>query len=106
LDTLRRRYRIVVADIDADVEGERETGSLDVAERNHIARSTAESADLVVVVGAASLKGLHSLTRTLHDFRDAGVAADRLLPVVNRSGRSPRVRAELTRALADLGALD
>lgn len=106
LDTLRRRYRTVVADIDADVEGERETGSVDVAERNHIARATAESADLVVVVGAASLKGLHSLTRTLHDLRDAGVHPERLLPVVNRCGRSPRLRAELTRALADLGALE
>lgn len=106
LDTLRRHYRTVVADIDADVEGERETGSIDVAERNHIARSTAESADLVVVVGSASLKGVHSLTRSLHDLRDAGVRPDRLLPAVNRSGRSPRVRAELTRTLADLGALE
>ena len=40
LDGLRRGFRIVVADVDADVEGEQATGSVDVEERNAIARTT------------------------------------------------------------------
>jgi MinD-like ATPase involved in chromosome partitioning or flagellar assembly len=106
LDALRRRYRLVVADVDRDVEGEEETGSLDVAERNHIARRTLHTADVVVVVGNASMKGLHSLTRTLHELRAGQVDPGRLVALVNRVGRSPRTRAEISRALAGLGALD
>jgi hypothetical protein len=94
-----------VADVDADIEGEDETGSLDIADRNHIARSTLQEADLVLVVGAASLKGMHSLARTLHELRSGGIASDRLVPVVNRIGRSPRQRAEFARALAELDGL-
>jgi CO dehydrogenase nickel-insertion accessory protein CooC1 len=106
LDALCRRYRLVVADVDADIEGEDETGSVDVAERNHIARHTMRSADLVLVVGAPSMKGLHSLARTLHELRAGGIAAERLVPLVNRVGRSPRQRAALSAALSGLGGLD
>jgi MinD-like ATPase involved in chromosome partitioning or flagellar assembly len=102
LDTLRRRYRVVVADVDPDVEGEDETGSVDVAERNHIARATLLSADLVLIVGRPGVKGLHSLARTVHQLRTAGVDTLRCLPVVNCAGRSPRQRAELSRAFAEL----
>jgi CO dehydrogenase nickel-insertion accessory protein CooC1 len=106
LDALRRRYRLVIADVDADIEGEDETGSIDVAERNHIARHTLRQADLVVVVGAASMKGLHSLVRTTRELRAGNVEPGRIVPVVNRVGRSPRVRSDLTRTLAGLGGLD
>jgi MinD-like ATPase involved in chromosome partitioning or flagellar assembly len=106
LDTVRRRYRLVVADVDPDVEGEDETGSLDVAERNHLARHTLRTADVVLVVGIASMKGLHSLTRVLHELRAAAIPGNKIVPVLNHAGRSPRVRAELSRALAALGALD
>jgi MinD-like ATPase involved in chromosome partitioning or flagellar assembly len=106
LDALRRRYRLVVADVDRDIEGEDETGSIDVAERNHIARHTLCSADLVLVVGSASMKGLHSLARTLHELKSAGVPGARIAPVVNRVGRSPRARAEITAALGGLGGLE
>jgi hypothetical protein len=40
--------------------------------------------------------------RVLDGLVDAGVAAERLLPVVNRAPRSPRARAELTAAVAEL----
>lgn len=102
LDGLRRAFRVVVADIDADMEGEQATGSLDVEERNTMARTTALAADLVVVVGLPGMKGLHSLLGATRDLLGHGVAASRLLPVVNRAPKGPRARAELTAAYAEL----
>lgn len=102
LDGLRRAFRVVVADIDNDFEGEQASGSLDVEERNAMARGVARAADLVVVVGAPGMKGLHSLLRVVRDVLDQGVPDDRVLPVINRAPRSPRLRAELTRAFSEL----
>ena len=102
LDSLVRSYRMVVADIDADLEGEDETGSIDVEERNVLARSAAQRADLVVVVGRSTMKGLHDLLRVTNDLVGFGVEAERILPVLNMAGRAGRSRAELTAALAEL----
>jgi hypothetical protein len=102
LDGLRRTFRIVVADVDADVEGERTTGSVDVEERNTMARATTLDADLVLVVGLPGMKGLHSLLRATRDLLAHGVLPGRLLPVVNRSPKGPRPRAELTAAFGAL----
>ena len=106
LDGLRRSFRIVVADVDADVEGEQATGSLDVEERNAIARATLTAADLVVVVGLPGLKGVHSHLRTTRAMLTHGVPGERLLPVVNRAPKGPRARAELTTAFGTLLAGD
>jgi Mrp family chromosome partitioning ATPase len=102
LDGLRRGSRVVVADVDADVEGEQATGSLDVEERNTIARTVLRAADLVVVVGVPGMKGLHSLLRTTRDLLAHGVPGGQLLPVVNRAPKGPRARAELTAAFGEL----
>ncbi|MEM8705653.1 MAG: hypothetical protein AAGE98_04305 [Actinomycetota bacterium] len=102
IDGLRRSYRHVVADVDVDVEGEAETGSIDVEDRNLIARTTLSQADIVVVAGTGSTKGVHGLTRDLRQLRAHGVPVDRLVPVVNRAPRSPRKRAEIGVALAAL----
>lgn len=102
LDGLRRGFRVVVADIDDDLEGERASGSVDVEDRNAMARTVVHAADLVVVVGAPGMKGLHSLLRVVRDVLEHGVPGDRVLPVINRAPRSPRARAEITRALGDL----
>ena len=102
LDGLRRGFRVVVADVDADLEGERASGSLDVEERNVMARTVVEAADLVLVVGGPGMKGLHSLLRVTRDVLDHGAPGDRVLPVINRAPRSPRARAELTRSFGPL----
>jgi hypothetical protein len=102
VDSLRRAFRIVVADVDADVEGERSTGSVDVEERNAMARATTLAAELVVVVGLPGMKGLHSLLRATRDLLAHGVPPGQLLPVVNRSPKGPRARAELTAAFGEL----
>jgi Mrp family chromosome partitioning ATPase len=102
LDGLRRAFRMVVADVDADLEGEPDAGSADVEDRHTMARLTTAAADVVVVVGQPTLKGLHSLTRLLYALREHGVAPARTLPVLNRAPRAARPRAALTRALAEL----
>jgi hypothetical protein len=102
LDGLRRGFRVVVADIDDDLEGERTSGSLDVEDRNAMARTVVQAADLVLVVGSPGLKGTHSLLRVVRDVLDHGVPGHRVLPVVNRAPRSPRLRAELARTFGEL----
>lgn len=102
LDGLRRGFRLVVADVDDDVEGERATGSVDVEERNSLARTTLSLADVVVVVGSPGMKGLHSLLRCTREVLELGVPAHRVVPLVNRSPKSPRGRAEVTRAYGSL----
>lgn len=102
LDGLRRGFRVVVADIDADLEGEQATGSLDVEERNTMSRTTVLAADLVLVVGLPGMKGLHSVLRTTRDLLAHEVPGSRLLPVFNRAPKNPRARAELTSAFGEL----
>ena len=104
VDGLRRAYRIVVADVDPDVEGEDQCGSADVEDRNVLARTAVSRATVVVAVGHPGAKGVHSLVRVLGGLLDVGVDAERVVPVVNRAPRNPRARAEITRAVADLTA--
>lgn len=104
LDGLRRAYRVVVADVDPDVEGEDQCGSTDVEDRNVLARTAASRAGVVVVVGVPGTKGVHSLVRVVDGLLELGVPGRRILPVVNRAPRSPRQRAELTKAVATLVA--
>lgn len=102
VDGLRRSFRLVVADCDPDVEGERTTGSLDVEERNAMARAAADAADLVVVVGSPGMVGLHGLLRVTRSMLEHGIPGHQILPVVNRAPKSPRARAELARAFGEL----
>jgi hypothetical protein len=102
LDQLQRLADLVVVDVEADVEGEAETGSLDVEERNLLARASLARAGVVVVVGEPSAKGVFALVRTIGDLIGLGVPPDRLVTVVNQSRRSPRARAEIGRAVVDL----
>ena len=99
LDALRRHHAVVVADTDADVEGEDGGGSIDVEERNVMARTACATADVVLVIGAPGMKGTHSLARVVLALFDLGVTDRRVIPVVNRSPRHPRMRAELATAL-------
>lgn len=102
LDGVRRAYKAVVADIDPDVEGEQQCGSIDVEERNLFARSIAARADVVVVVGLPGPKGLHRMVRLVDSLVEHHVEPARILPAINRAPRNPRARAELTSAFAQL----
>ena len=106
LEGLLHSYRLVVADVDCDVEGERETGSLDIEDRNVMARSVLGRADVVVVVAVASTGGLFGLTRSVRSLVDFGVDPSVIVPVFNHAPRARRRRAEFTSALAALLAED
>ncbi len=86
--------------MDGDVEGEDEGGSIDVEERNVMARTAIARADVVVVVATAFVAGLHRLTRIVDEVLRFGVTSERVLVVVNRAPRGPRLRAEITGAIA------
>lgn len=102
LDGLRRSFRVVVAEVDSDLEGESTTGSLDIEERNAMARTAVRMADLVIVIGHPGVKGTHSVLRVIRDTMGMGVPGDRLLPVINRAPRSARARADIATALGEL----
>jgi hypothetical protein len=101
-ESLEHAFRIVVCDVDADLEGEDDGGSVDVEERNVMARTAAARAQVVFAVGLPTMKGLHGLVRVIDGLLAFGVAADRILPVLNRAPRSARSRAALTSSLAEL----
>lgn len=102
LESMQRAYKILVADLDADLEGEEQCGSVDVEERNLFARAVTPRADAIVVVGLPGPKGIHRMVRVVHALIEHGVDPARLLPVVNRAPRNPRARAELTAAYSEL----
>lgn len=101
-DAVRRGWAFVVCDTDADVEGEKDCGSVDVEDRNVMARTCLGRVDAVVVVGLPGMKGAHSLVRVVNVLLGFGVGPRRIVPVVNRAPRSMRARAELSRALSGL----
>lgn len=106
LDGLRRSTRLVVADVDDDLDGEAETGSFDVEDRNLMARTTVAGADVVVAVATPTITGLHGLVTLLDDLRRFGVPGERTVVVLNRAPRKIRARAELTRVVAALTGAD
>ena len=101
---LRRAYGTVVADVEGDLEGEAESGSVDVEERHCLSRTAVQGADVVLAVGASGLHGIHSLARLIHDIAGLGVHPSRILPVVNQPPKRPGPRGEVTAALAELCA--
>ncbi len=102
LDGLLRSFHTVVADLDADLDGERETGSIDVGDRHAVAIASLRRADLVMVVGRPGIKGIHALASLLVEVISAGVPANRVVPVVNDSPRSPVTRSQIDRAIERL----
>jgi len=102
LDGLQHAYGMTVADIEPDVEGEAQCGSIDVEERNLLARQSALRSDAVIVVGQPSTVGVHRLLGLVLELIELGVMAPRIVPVLNRAPRSMSRRGELTRAVSTL----
>ena len=102
ITAILRNYDTVVADLDADVEGEPENGSIDVEERHQLTRVALQHAAVVLAVGHSSMKGMHSLARQLRDVVDFGVPPDTIQPVFNHAATGSRARAGYAAALAEL----
>jgi MinD-like ATPase involved in chromosome partitioning or flagellar assembly len=103
LASLRNAYRWVVADVTSDLDGEADTGSLDLEERNHLARSSVGGAQAVVVVGTPGVRGVRGLLNLVDGVAALGVDPDRIIAVVNHAPRSAAARREVVRAVAHLG---
>jgi hypothetical protein len=102
LASLRRSHRVVVADVDADLEGDDDVGSADVEDRNTLARTAVSQASVVLVVGEPGVTRLHALVRRVEHLIEHGAEPARIVLVLNHAPRSPRARAELTRGVAAL----
>jgi hypothetical protein len=83
LTALCSAFGLIIADITGDFEGEADTGSLEVEERNHMARRVAETADLVVVVSGAGCTLRHATGELVEELRALGVSERRMLFVTN-----------------------
>lgn len=84
LASLTRAFPVVVCDVDPDLEGEDDGGSIDVEERNAMSRLSVQAADVVLAVAEPSRKGLHRLARLIEDLRAVGVDAASVVTVLNR----------------------
>jgi hypothetical protein len=102
LDALRTSFRCVVADVGPDVEGEDDAGSIDVEERNTMARVALGAADVVFVVGTGGMKGTHSMAAVITGLAQFGVSPSRIVSVVNRAPRHTSRRTETRRCLEHL----
>jgi MinD-like ATPase involved in chromosome partitioning or flagellar assembly len=88
LEGLRAAFGTVVADVTGDLEGEAETGSADIEDRNHMARQTVAASDVVVVVGAPGPTGRRALDATVEAVADHLGDASRTVQVLTGPGPS------------------
>ena len=101
LQALRVAFGLVVADITGDFDGEEETGSLEIEERNHPARQVALTADLVVLVGGPGRTARHATANTREQLTALGVEGPRILTCTNRVSTA----GEEDLALPDVGLM-
>jgi hypothetical protein len=102
ITSLRQTCQLLVADVDPDLEGEAETGSFDISDRNALSRIIITSADAVLVTGRPDLVGVSRLLRIVTDLIELGVAVDRIRVVVLLSGRSVLGPGEIRRGVDQL----
>ena len=102
LHSVRRAYELVIADTDIDVEGEEDTGSIDVEDRNVLARHLVATADVVVITARPGLAGVRRLLRNLSVLLDHGIDLRRVVPVMVGAPRSTARRSEVTRTITRL----
>lgn len=100
--TLASMYATTICDLHGEFDGETETGSTDIEDRNRLGRMAAMQADLVVAIGAPGSWGVHHLVRTVMALTQLGVDSTRILPVINHAPRKARIRASITSAVGDL----
>lgn len=105
LGALRASAAVVVVAVDPDLEGEADTGSFDIEDRNLLARLGASTADVVVSASSATRIGLGAQAGVLRALADLGVATDRTWAVLaTTAGRRPAGRRAAAQLLAGVGA--
>ena len=102
LGSIRTAYGLVIADVDLDPEGEADTGSVDVEDRNALSRSLLADADVVVVTARPGVCGTRRLICGIGLLVDHGIDPDRVVPVNVGAPRSTVRRSESARAITRL----
>ena len=102
LASLRDTFDVVIADTDTDLEGEAQTGSIDIEDRNVLARELVVTADIIVLTARAGVAGTSRSIQTFRDLIELGVDSRRILLVVLSAPRSTRRRSELVRTITSL----
>jgi len=100
--SVRAAYGLVIADADLDLEGESETGVLDLEDRNALSRELLTTADVVVLTARPGIVGVQRLLRAIGVLDEHGIALERVVPVVIGAPRSSLRRSELTRTILRL----
>jgi hypothetical protein len=102
LGAMRDAYAVTIADVELELDGERETGSVEVEERHVLSRTVLESADQVLVVARADLAGVHRLVGAINELVEFGVSPTTISPILNGAPRSASQRARFTKAVSEL----
>jgi hypothetical protein len=95
LHSLANAYTVAVVEIDDEFDGEADTGSIDIEERNALARTTLFAADHVVVTGRASKQGLRDLSAGIEALISFGIPTSAIYPVVNFAPADEPVQAQI-----------
>ncbi|MGB6059684.1 MAG: hypothetical protein WBF71_15625, partial [Microthrixaceae bacterium] len=106
IEGVRRTFDTVVIDVDPELDGEDETGSIDIENHHGVTRVATGLSDLVLLVVRPGMKGMHDLTELVDTFSEFGVPRDKLLPIINFAPRGALARAALTRLVSQLTDLD
>jgi hypothetical protein len=98
LAAVRHEAEVVVAHIDRDLEGEPDTGSYDIEDRNVLARTTVRTSDLVVVAAGGDRSARLGLVAVLGSLAAHGVPHGRTIVVMPRAPSRRAVPAPGPRA--------
>lgn len=101
LDALVSRG-LMIADVEPDIEGESEAGSVDIEDRHRFARGLTIRADVLVVVTEPTMKGAFAAVSIAGDLVRLGGRPERVIIAVNRAPRTVRGRCALLPAVTTL----
>lgn len=90
LDGLRSAADLTVAEIDADLEGERDTGSFDIEDRNVLARTAVRAAAVVLVAAGSDRYGRLGAIAALTSLARHGVPHERTVVLLATGRVEPR----------------
>jgi hypothetical protein len=99
---LCRSFNYSIFACEANLLGRRETGSLDIEERNLISRTLAQYADLVCVAVQPDAIGVKRWMNQLETLKSLRSEAQPIVTIVVERQRSPIARAQLVRTLNEL----
>ena len=105
MSSLRDTCDLLIAPVDDDLEGEEDTGSFDIDDRNRLARTTTQGADLIVLVTAPGPTGIAETIRLQGCLEAFGVAPGRMLVLLSPTSQPRRAVRAIAHALLVNGGM-